>query len=422
MAINTAVASGRCIALVGGGQYEVRTVGRSGQQYRLAGPRAQRKVRMDPGGGGAQQQMGGGSQQLPRSGQAQITLQGSAAARRSKSLAAGTGSRTQAHVCMRPGCSQPTYNGQPHEYCSRTCRAADMAAAGAATSSYQTSSALALAQPVITTPRFLDFVPPTGSPSSTFLAFYFPDKEEPCDRLCGCSFLGNFFATPVQMEEGTFRNAEAAFQALKFPRQYVPQFENLTGDQAFKLKRQLEQQGLDSRSFGKYRSNWNAMLKVLAAKFSSPQMLKYLLQTRDAFLLEHNSVLDRDKVWSNNSDGEGWNWLGLQLMLIREERRGSGPWTPRLPREGDFGGAGSLVLKDWQDLVRAATKALLKELDQSSPGGFRAGPPGGAARGCGQAPLYAGQPPLQAPAPAARGAPRRFDIPGQALPPFSHGK
>ena len=29
---------------------------------------------------------------------------------------------------------------------------------------------------------------------------------------------------------------------------------------------------------------------------------------------------DSTKVWSNNNDGTGQNWLGLQLMWLREAR------------------------------------------------------------------------------------------------------
>ena len=60
------------------------------------------------------------------------------------------------------------------------------------------------------------------------------------------------------------------------------------------------------------------MLAVLQAKFQpGTWMEKALLATGDAFLLEHNSVTGRDNVWSDNHDGTGSNWLGLQLMLLR---------------------------------------------------------------------------------------------------------
>ena len=56
-------------------------------------------------------------------------------------------------------------------------------------------------------------------------------------------------------------------------------------------------------------------------------MAKGLLATGDHFLLEHNSVPGRDLVWSDNSDGSGTNWLGLQLMIIRDELTKKSSWT-----------------------------------------------------------------------------------------------
>ena len=78
----------------------------------------------------------------------------------------------------------------------------------------------------------------------------------------------------------------------------VPQFQTLTGDQAFQLKRQLEQAGLNDPDFGHYRSNWGAMLAVLQQKFAHGMAMASLLRaTGDAFLLEHNSTPGRDKIW-----------------------------------------------------------------------------------------------------------------------------
>lgn len=37
------------------------------------------------------------------------------------------------------------------------------------------------------------------------------------------------------------------------------------------------------------------------------------------FLLEHNETT-RDDTWSDNYNGTGSNWLGLQLMIIRERK------------------------------------------------------------------------------------------------------
>ena len=51
-----------------------------------------------------------------------------------------------------------------------------------------------------------------------------------------------------------------------------------------------------------------------------------LLGTDDSFLLNHSAHPGRDEVWSDNCDGEGTNWLGLQLMLTRGELSGEYEW------------------------------------------------------------------------------------------------
>lgn len=126
----------------------------------------------------------------------------------------------------------------------------------------------------------------------------------------------------------TFENAEASFQALKF-KDNAHEFEKLDGAAAFKLKRSLA--GREDWTYGGFGNNWLGMWHVLHKKFEpgSDLALK-LLKTGDAFLLEHNEKHGRDKVWSDNLDGSGQNWLGLQLMLIRDElqeRVGPGSWT-----------------------------------------------------------------------------------------------
>ena len=62
---------------------------------------------------------------------------------------------------------------------------------------------------------------------------------------------------------------QAAFQALKFGPKYLTQFAQLdTGDEAFRLKRRLESQGLNDPTFGGRGNNWAAMFEVLRSKLS----------------------------------------------------------------------------------------------------------------------------------------------------------
>jgi len=174
------------------------------------------------------------------------------------------------------------------------------------------------------------------------IGFYHPGQDEPCDSLCGAPFLGNFWnlgahslriTAPNSSNEVAFANSEAAFQALKFWNK-ADQFAPLSGDGAFQLKKSLN--GQEDFTFGGYGSNWLGMMAVLRVKFAEASMQKRLLQTEDAYLLEHNSVEGRDKVWSDNCKGDGTNWLGLQIMLIRDEINGTSGWTTFISKHIDL--------------------------------------------------------------------------------------
>ena len=98
-------------------------------------------------------------------------------------------------------------------------------------------------------------------------------------------------------------------------------------------------------------------------------MARGLLATGDAFLLEHNERRGRDNTWSNNADGEGQNWLGLILMLVRDALHDGdkpGSWTAFVHEEcGVDLARGPDRLKGnprWQAVVRQATAHLRQQL------------------------------------------------------------
>lgn len=197
------------------------------------------------------------------------------------------------------------------------------------------------------------------------VAFYYPGREDPCDVLCGSGFLGNFWdlgeggitvAHGRRDESRSFRNAEAAFQALKFWDR-AADFAHLTGHEAFELKSRLA--GQEDRDYAGYGSNWDAMLAVLRAKFRQERLGAALAQTGDALLLEHNNRIGRDSLWSNNGDGSGSNWLGRQLMQIREEITGIQGWSAFLA-EAD------VQAQQWQRAVWGATAALAAAVSKAS--------------------------------------------------------
>ena len=162
------------------------------------------------------------------------------------------------------------------------------------------------------------------------LGFYYPGKKAEIDNVCGVAFLGNFWPCPkgIRMKykdvSGTehglfFTNAEAAFQAFKFPYKVALRFQTMTGNQAFQLKKTLFSNILPKNQYQGYASNWHCMMDVLKCKFEqNPDLSDSLKKTHPCFLLEHNDTCNRDRIWSDNCDGRGQNWLGLQLMLLRE--------------------------------------------------------------------------------------------------------
>lgn len=136
----------------------------------------------------------------------------------------------------------------------------------------------------------------------TIVAFY---------GACGTIVFGNFFPRQFIYDGIIYLTAEGAFQAQKDPSQRH-RFVNLTGEEAFKLGRQVTP-----------CSNWhnikrNIMLNILIAKFSDPQLKELLRLTGNAYIVEHCERKGRDSFWSDDYDGSGQNELGKILMEIRQ--------------------------------------------------------------------------------------------------------
>jgi len=160
---------------------------------------------------------------------------------------------------------------------------------------------------------------------------------------------------PAPRAPSTFTNSEAAFQALKFWNN-AGEFRSLTGDQAFQKKKQYT--GKEDFQYGGYGGNWQGMLAVLREKFKVASMKKGLIDTGDHFLVEHNSVPNRDLVWSDNCDGSGTNWLGLQLMVIRDELTKKSSWTKFIHSQVDAASGKPLRGTTLPELVLEASQAL----------------------------------------------------------------
>merc|ERR1740121_733981 len=102
------------------------------------------------------------------------------------------------------------------------------------------------------------------------------------------------------------------------------------------------------------------MRAVLDAKFKNARLAQLLLATEDSFLLEHNPVVGRDKQWSDNHRGDGANWLGMQLMLVRDElvEQSERTWTSWLEDAFRINFADRKQIprhsQDWQVAVQSA--------------------------------------------------------------------
>jgi uridine kinase/predicted NAD-dependent protein-ADP-ribosyltransferase YbiA (DUF1768 family) len=212
------------------------------------------------------------------------------------------------------------------------------------------------------------------------IGFYFPGSEESYDKKFGGGFMGNFWDTgrdgisvkpPGNKTRKFFSNAEAAFQALKFwPR--VDDFTNASASEAFKKKKYF---GVEADfAYAGFKSNWLGMWAVLKSKFRrGSECANKLKDTGDAYLLEHNNKDGKDAIWSNNKVGDGKNWLGLQLMLIRDfnnnkNKSDENTWTYFIretcgidtENTGEVKPGQEQKERTWQNLVLEATKAVCK--------------------------------------------------------------
>ena len=123
-------------------------------------------------------------------------------------------------------------------------------------------------------------------------------------------FLSNFYERQITIDGLTFENTEAAFHSYKQPSRRE-EFVGLTAKEAKRLGRSVT-----------LRDDWeeiknNVMYAVCMAKFSQHEDLKQkLLATGDATLIEGNHW--HDTYWGI-CKGEGYNWLGIILMNIRDQ-------------------------------------------------------------------------------------------------------
>lgn len=164
----------------------------------------------------------------------------------------------------------------------------------------------------------------------TLVAFYYPDHDTAWDKVYCAQFLTNFYQCPVKLTiagiSAQFICAEAAFQATKWWHNAANRksLEDATsGTDAFTRKKGFSNPDYSYAGLGQL----GAMRAVLEQKFSDPLLKQGLLQTGEAYLLEHREYQhgpqSGDTFWSDASDGSGGNHLGLTLMALRAALGGS---------------------------------------------------------------------------------------------------
>jgi ribA/ribD-fused uncharacterized protein len=128
-------------------------------------------------------------------------------------------------------------------------------------------------------------------------------------------FLSNFYGTFIQMDHRWWPSVEHAYQGAK-----TLDFRDQEEIRAALTPGKAKRLGQDVF----LRPDWEqdkleVMYKLLWRKFVDPTLRGWLLATGDAWLEEGNSW--GDTYWGV-CNGQGSNWLGILLMLVRGEIRG----------------------------------------------------------------------------------------------------
>lgn len=175
-----------------------------------------------------------------------------------------------------------------------------------------------------------------GGTTYHLIAFYYDGKPTGWDKFYHFEEFGNFYVCPqdlvltIKGVQAKFHTAEAAFQATKWW-QYPgirKAFEDAADGNAAYVEKGLaeKQHHADSNPTNGYAGlgQIGAMKAVLALKYAIPSFQNILLESGDAYLLEHNAATGRDSFWSDNNDGTGENHLGKMLMELRSSFKGPG--------------------------------------------------------------------------------------------------
>lgn len=152
-----------------------------------------------------------------------------------------------------------------------------------------------------------------------FVMFYHQDNK--------FGSFSNFY--PVQMsskvispdlENITVTTSEHLFQAAKFldgnPNYAKSILQAATPGKTAQMGRNRNVPGF---AVGWDQKSFYVMLNIVREKAKvCPEFKEELLSTGDKFLIE-NTTPSNDRIWGCGKDGWGKNWLGLVLMIVRDE-------------------------------------------------------------------------------------------------------
>ena len=123
-------------------------------------------------------------------------------------------------------------------------------------------------------------------------------------------FLSNFYYHPFEFEGVVYDTAENAFQAQKAPKNEREKYAHVKPNIAKQMGRKE-----------KLPDDWEntkdgLMRRIVGAKFKDPELMRLLVDTGDAELIEGNNW--NDTYWGVSlKTGKGLNKLGKILMEVR---------------------------------------------------------------------------------------------------------
>jgi ribA/ribD-fused uncharacterized protein len=188
------------------------------------------------------------------------------------------------------------------------------------------------------------------------MAFYFYDRwvdeqhrsKGEHENYTVCANTAVTKDTGFLYEGKQFNSSEQFFQWYKI-KYYLKDKTNAEAKAEAYFNETKDKAGRDlqemAKPYGDPDPNWHkdrgkmkreVMRKALFLKFTNnPQLIPKLLSTGDAVIIEDTGSFDpqkNDTEWGKGKDGNGHNYLGIELMALREYFREKGGYDPSSPK------------------------------------------------------------------------------------------